>query len=108
MFKKLIISVALALTFGACSASESTKILEVTVGPKLADCTGFIPMKCMVVDGNLFYNHIEGFNYEEGYVYKLRIEKYDAWPGQEAPQDTSRYGYRLMEVISKTPGHVDP
>ena len=62
-------------------------------------------MKCMIVDGNFFYDRIEGFDYEEGYVYELRIEKYDAWPGQkEPPQDASRYGgYRLIEVISKTP-----
>ena len=42
-------------------------------------------MKCMVVDGGLFYDSIEGFDYEEGYVYRLKIEWYDAWPGREEP-----------------------
>ncbi len=59
-------------------------------------------MKCMVVDGGLFYDSIEGFDYEEGYVYRLKIERYDAWPGQgEPPQDAGRYGYRLVEVLSR-------
>ena len=61
-------------------------------------------MQCMVVDGKLFYDRIDGFDYEQGYVYKLKIERYDAWPGQEEPpQDASRYGYRLIETISQTP-----
>ena len=61
-------------------------------------------MQCMVVDGELFYDRIDGFDYEQGYVYKLKIERYDAWPDRaEPPQDASRYGYRLIETISKTP-----
>ena len=31
----------------------------------------------MVVDGGLFYDGIEGFDYEPGYDYRLRIGKYD-------------------------------
>ena len=77
-------------------------ILEVTVGPEREDCVGVAPMRCLVVDGELFYESIEGFEHEKGYEYRLQIERYDAWPGQaEPPQDASRYGYRLIEVISK-------
>ena len=79
------------------------EVREVAVGPKLEDCVGVGPMKCMVVDGLLFYDGIDGFVYEEGYEYRLRIEQFDAWPGQEPPQDAGRYGYRLIEIISKTP-----
>ncbi len=97
----------MALVAAACTVSFSvseSEALEVIVGPELVDCVGVGPMKCMVVDGNFFYESIEGFDYEEGYVYELRIEKYDAWPGEkEPPQDASMYGYRLIEVISKTP-----
>ena len=108
MPKRLItIAAALALVAVACTisfSSSESETLEVEVGPELVDCVGVGPMKCMIVDGNFFYDHIEGFDYEEGYVYRLRIEQYDAWPGQkEPPQDASRYGYRLIEVISKTP-----
>ena len=79
------------------------EVMEVTVGPELEECVGVAPMQCMVVDGGLFYERIEGFDHEEGYTYRLRIERYDAWPDvEEPPQDASLYGYRLIEVISKT------
>ena len=78
-------------------------VMEVTVGPKLLDCVGVSPRKCLEVNGSFFYEGIDGFKHEEGYTYRLKIERYDAFPGQkEPPQDTSRYGYRLIEVISKT------
>lgn len=77
-------------------------IIEVTVGPEMEDCVGAAPMRCLVVDGGLFYEPVEGFEHEQGYEYRLRIERYDAWPDQaEPPADASRYGYRLIEVISK-------
>ena len=76
-------------------------IMEVTVGPRLLDCVGVGPMKCLEVDGLLFYDSISGFEHEEGFSYRLKIERYEAYPGREPPQDASRYGYRLIEVISK-------
>ncbi len=82
---------------------DDVNVMEVTVGPKLLDCVGVGPRKCLEVNGQLFYESIDGFKHEEGYTYRLKIERYDAFPGEEEPpQDASRYGYRLIEVISKT------
>ena len=101
---KTLCIAAVALIAFACGSSAGSEVLEVIVGPELKDCVGVGPMQCMVVDGELFYSRIDGFDYEEGYVYKLTIERYDAWPDEEeTPQDASRYGYRLIETISKTP-----
>ena len=100
-----VVAVVLAVAAVAYVASRDDvyrEVREVAVGPKLEDCVGVGPMKCMVVDGLLFYDGIDGFDYQEGYEYRLRIEQFDAWPGQEPPQDAGRYGYRLIEVISKT------
>ena len=70
----------------------------------MKECVGVAPMQCMVVDGEFFYEPIEGFAHEEGFDYRLKIERFDAWPEQEEPpQDASRYGYRLIEVVSRTP-----
>ena len=83
--------------------SPDAEIMEVSVGPELESCVGLYPMMCMVVDGGLFYDAIDGFDFEPGYEYKLRIERYDAWPDvEEPPQDAGKYGYRLIEVIRKT------
>ena len=79
-------------------------VQEVVVGPERMECTGSAPQLCLIVDGELFYDEIEGFEYEAGYIYRLRIEEYDRWPGQtEIPQDAGRYGYRLLELLAKTP-----
>ena len=76
-------------------------MMEVSVGPELEDCVGSAPMMCMVVDGYLFYDEIEGFEHEAGYRYRLRMERYDRWQGQAPPADASKYGYRLIEVVEK-------
>ena len=108
-----IVSVAVisALAFLiACGANDGTgglngetEVLEVVVGPERVECVGIALMECLMVDGEFFYDEIEGFEHQEGYEYRLRIEQYDAWPDmEEPPQDAGRYGYRLIEIISKT------
>ena len=80
-------------------------VREVTVGPELEACDGPFPQQCLVVDGELFYDPIDGFKHEAGYRYRLRIEQYDRFPGRtEIPQDTGRYGYRLVAVLGKERG----
>ena len=79
------------------------EIMEITVGPDLVDCVGVAPRKCLVVNGSLFYDGIDSFNYSEGYTWRLKVERYDAWPDlDEPPQDAGRYGYRRIDVVSKT------
>ena len=56
----------------------------------------------MVVKGQFFYETIEGFRHEPGFRYRVRMERYDAWPGMaEPPQDASRYGFRIIEIVEK-------
>ena len=93
----------LALILAGCGlfGPGYLEIREVAVGPTLARCYGVGLQSCMVLDGGLFYNRIEGFTYEPGYDYRLRIGKYDPWDG-EPPQDAGRYAYRLLEQLEKT------
>ena len=82
----------------------SSRVQEIKVGPARRECYGPFRRMCLIVDGGFFYDEIDGFTHEPGYEYRLRIERYDAFPGQkEPPQDAGRYGYRLLEVLSKTP-----
>ena len=87
---------------------EYIEIREVTVGPALAKCYGVGERSCMVVDGRLFYDGIEGFDYEPGYDYRLRIGKYDPWGGEEPPQDAGQYAYRLLEQLKKARASSTP
>lgn len=79
------------------------------VGPELVDCTGVAPMKCMQVkenpedDWQLFYDPIEGFTYEPGFDYVLRVS---VAPVPNAPADASSLAYKLIEIVSQTPAEA--
>ena len=85
----------------ACDQSGEKVNLLVTVGSKMEDCDGPASMKCLMVNGELFYDTIEGFDYEEGCYYRLRIERQNLYPNGDPPSGESRYRYRLIEVMSK-------
>ena len=112
--QSFVLSLLVSLTtlvFAGCDDSkdpvgpgpEYIETRVVVVGPTLAKCYGVGLRTCMVVDGLLFYDAIEGFEYEAGYNYRLRIGKYDPWGGREPPQDAGQYSYRLLEQLEKTP-----
>jgi hypothetical protein len=74
------------------------------VGPKLKDCMGMVPQKCMVIDGGFFYDPIKGFNHEPGNIYQIKVRRtqiYDPSIPNGAPMDASIYRYDLLEIISK-------
>lgn len=77
------------------------------VGPMLRDCVGVAPMKCLMVreDPNApwqnFYSPIDGFTFEPGYTYTLKVRVTDA--PAPVPADASAKKYTLVEVVSKTP-----
>ena len=59
--------------------------LDWTVGPDQRDF--------LLVNNRAFYGTIDDFEYEEGYVYRLKVKEYDMGSG--------RYGYRLVDVESR-------
>lgn len=75
--------------------------LVMIVGPELVDCEGAHPQKCMQVkfnpddDWQLFYDQVEGFQYEPGYRYTLLVEKLEV---QDPPADGSTIQYVLVEL----------
>lgn len=95
-------------TRGAAASEPSEKSLY--VGPQLVDCVGVAPQKCMLVkedpqgEYEYFYGEIEGFVYEEGYTYELRVL---VEPVANAPADASNLKYTLIEVISKDAAQAD-
>lgn len=90
----------------AMPANQST----LYVGPNLVNCVGVSPQKCMQVRENpedpwkLFYGQIDGFTYEEGYLYQLTVSQETV---ANPPADSSSIQYKLVEVVSKTPVTVD-
>jgi hypothetical protein len=69
------------------------------------DCVGVAPMKCLQVretpeaEWRMFYDRIQGFDYEEGYDYELRVRTEEV---ENPPADASSIRWILEEVVSKT------
>ncbi len=74
------------------------------VNSELVDCVGVGPQKCMLVKENFdsnwenFYDQIEGFEHQTGYVYKLKVMKTKI---ENPPADASSLKYTLVEISEK-------
>lgn len=90
---------ALLVTF-SCAKEKTLFIAD-----HYADCVGSSPQKCLMVKENegeewqMFYDQIEGFNYEEGYFYELKVKVTQV---KNPPADGSSLYYTLIKVVSKT------
>lgn len=105
MFKPLLVLLLLVLISpGQAMNNEST----LRVNSFTVQCEGVGPMTCLQVqEGDSpepgkwdnFYSSIEGFTYEAGYLYRLRIRKETL---ENVPADASSIRYVLVEVLEKT------
>lgn len=74
------------------------------IGPKKVECMGVGPMECYQVkedpngEWQLFYDQIEGFKWEPGYTYELRVAVH---PVENPPTDASSLRYVLIETVDK-------
>ena len=102
----IITLLALAsIAVAACGPVGGPVGKTIYVGPYLVDCEGVAPQTCMLVKENLdddwtyFYDQIEGFDYEPGFEYELRINEEKV---ENPPADASSIRWVLVEVVSKT------
>ena len=106
-------ALALALGVMACASHAPSRetsnqggAVRVTleVDAHRVACTGVARMQCMRVrvlpdtSWRLFYDRIEGFTYEEGYRWRLEVERRRV---PNPPADGSSLAYRLVRVIAK-------
>lgn len=77
------------------------------INSQLVECEGGAgPQQCMQVrrgpdePWELFYDQIEGFVFEPGFTYELRVETSVV---DNPPADASSLRYTLVEVVDKTP-----
>jgi hypothetical protein len=102
----VLCTLSLFVTAGAAAEKDPNHIERVTmhVKPKLVDCMGVAPQKCMVVKENgnkrwdVFYDSIAGFKYEEGFWYELVVDKFRV---PNPPADGSSIRYVLVELVNK-------
>lgn len=99
-FLFLLLGVFLSLKINA----EPKKTIIIDVAPNTVDCEGPFPMKCLIVNGELFYGDIRGYTHKAGVASKLKVEEEKVCNSNvinDCPQDVSAYVYRLIEVIDE-------
>ena len=98
-------------TTDALMEEDGTKVVRYWVNSAKVDCEGEGPQTCYQIqrgdtlrdDGwELFYDEIEGFKFEPGQLFHLRVEekKLDA---KMVPAGGSSMKYTMVEFISRTP-----
>jgi hypothetical protein len=106
----------LAALAGACGGgpteqtagvlAHAPKLVTLEVAPARVPCVGVGPRECLQVRSagdapwQLFYDHIEGFAFEPGYRYVLRVETHRV---ANPPADGSSRAYRLLSIVSRMP-----
>jgi heat shock protein HslJ len=102
---KILYVAALMFLLASCGVTDSLNIIW--VNSYLVDCAGVAPMKCMLVqkgetpdEGQWqnFYGKIEGFDFEPGYIYQLKVQEEQL---ENVPADASSVKYTLVEVVEK-------
>ncbi|WP_083506393.1 DUF4377 domain-containing protein [Chryseobacterium aquaticum] len=85
--------------------SSSGDQKTIIIASQTVDCTGVAPMKCLQVkeketdQWENFYSNIEGFTYEPGFEYELKVKTEKI---ENPPMDGSSIKYTLIKQVSKT------
>ena len=111
------ILILLSLTIGCgrtdtLITSTQKNIETITIGPYTETCQGFHPVdqQCYLEfneesqEWEFFYENIQGFDFEPGYIWTLKVRLKDRGAGI---QDAGRYAYHLIEVLSKEEASID-
>lgn len=95
----------LLLTLILSTTAFAQKTITLFVKEHTVPCEGVAPMNCLQVKEDLaqpwsnFYATIEGFDYQPGFEYKLKVKKIKS--STPLPMDASAYTYHLQKVIYK-------
>lgn len=81
------------------SDMNDTEILTLNIEPNMVPCVGVAPMQCLMVNNEYWYDEIEGFEFEKGFEYVLRVQKTKRI--KPIPADASMYRYELLDIVSK-------
>lgn len=85
-------------------ADELEDIMTLYIASHKEDCVGVGPQKCLLVkqaeeaEWELMYQGIEGFDYQEGFDYKVEVRREEV---PNPPADASSFRYILVKEISK-------
>lgn len=96
----------LLVLLSACSHAQdrAQETQTLWVAPQTESCVGVGPQDCLLIrrapagDWELFYDRIEGFEFEPGFDYELEVHVTER---ENPPADASSLQYHLVEMVSK-------
>lgn len=111
-----LITIGLSILLLAMMSCKSANITENSameekifwVNSSKLPCTGVGPMSCLQIQENdnieegkwnFFYSNIEGFEYQPGNIYRLRVKVNKM--EEPIPADASSLRYELVEILEK-------
>lgn len=106
IMKKAPILLLLLTAVSLSLVAQTTKEL-LYVNSKKVECQALAPQKCLQIkdaksrvyrDWENFYGSIDGFDYQEGYLYTIEVEKTTI---PNVPADASSLTYTLIKVLGK-------
>jgi len=109
LLSRFLIALIAPIAIAGCGAKASANVSlteeEMVISSKRYECYGAFKQYCYRVkkgDGNwsYFYSTIKGFEYQEGFEYKIRYSKERV---SSPMQDASSYRYFLKKIEYKIP-----
>ncbi len=108
-FKSVSLLGLIAVLLAGCNQNKSKdkEAIVLWLNSYKVSCQGVAPIQCFQIKTKddepwqNFYGNIEGFNFEFGYRYKLKVIK-ESLPLETLPQDESSERYQLVKVLNKT------
>ncbi|MGG8496629.1 DUF4377 domain-containing protein [Tenacibaculum sp. TC6] len=109
--KKILYTLAFLSLLISCASHKQVAEKIIWVNSTKVPCTGVAPMQCLQIqtgeqlnpdNWSLLYDPIEGFTYQPGMLYKLKVivQNLDS---STVPADASTQKYILKELLSKQP-----
>lgn len=104
--KLVVLASTLMMACGDFLGSDDARDTTLFVAPQRVPCVGVGPQSCLRVrepsqaEWGLFYDSIEGFAFEPGFEYELRVRISRV---KNPPADASSLAYRLIRLVRKTP-----
>jgi hypothetical protein len=106
-FSIFILLAYCSFSFLSCEKKEQPIKFRVDQFKQTAVSTGLVMALSVQQEAEIggstwkpLYHKIAGFNYEPGYVYDILVAETKI---QNPPQGGSAFGYRLLQVLSRTP-----
>jgi hypothetical protein len=106
--RTFLVSAALFGSLLGCAdpIGSNEEILTLDVAAARVPCQGAFPQECYRVrpqpdtDWTLFYGSIEGFDYQPGFEYTIKVVRRSV---RNPPPDGSSFAYHLVSILRKVP-----